>query len=163
MPSLLDAPIPGQSLTRPPKSSPMEQPPAYVDRAELQDYFFEKLTSKSAVKKILLLLKTDASVESIARTLLYTGVIQGMYTPDLMLLTAKDVYYLVLAIAEASGEDFTAKNPDVEMESFIDYIIPALRDEGQAIDTPIEEAAVTIFSMEELDDDEPLINLGGME
>lgn len=147
MPNLLDAPIPGQSLTRPPKSSPIEQPPKFTRRDEVQDYFFDLLTSEKGSEQIVMLLEAGAPVEGLARTFLYTGAIKGLYTVDIMLLTAKDVYYLIAAIAKVAGvENIKMKNPDVQREKFLDSIIPALeRAKRTPEETPVEEKIGGLF------------------
>jgi len=165
MPNLLDAPIPGQSLTKPPKSSVLEHPPRFVKKEELHDFFFQKLTSEKGFKQTVLLLKAGASAESLARTFMYTGVMQGLYNTDLMLTTAEDVYYLILAIAKVAGvENLRTREKDAKYEEFVDSLLPALKREGAAIDTPEEEAVVRIFSgLGEMDDTEESEGVFNME
>jgi hypothetical protein len=145
----------------------MEQPPRFVKREDLQDFFFSALTAEKTFKRIIVLLRKGATAESLARTFLYTGVIEGLYTPDLMLLTARDVYYLVLAIARVGGVDnVKAKNPDEEYEEFMETLLPTLEEEGAAIDTPEEKFAAGIFSgLSDISStpEEPIMKIEGFE
>lgn len=114
-----DAPIPGESLTRPPQSSPMENPPNFTDPEQASEVLFSKLTQPQNSVKIKKMLQAGASAESIARTVLFTGTSKGEFTPDLALLLARPTLGMVAAIGKKTGAgDFKMMNDDPEMDEF---------------------------------------------
>lgn len=113
MPKLLEGPIPGQSLTQPKGSMPMEQPPRFVSPEEALDFIWEKLSRKEQLATILMLLKQGIPAQAIASTILYAWGLKGMWAPDLMLLIARTVAYQIAALGEVNGvKKVTIKSPN---------------------------------------------------
>lgn len=97
----LDAPIPGQSLTAPPKSSPWEVPPQFTDPMEASNYIFDKLSRNSG--DIGMMLKSGASAEEISRTTLMGGFQKGLWTPDMAMMLAPLVMLQVAELGQMMG------------------------------------------------------------
>ena len=99
-------PVPGQSLTSDPSSpAPYEKPPQYTSVHEASEDIFEGLIEKQTYREILDLLTEDVPVMDIVQTLLFTGFKEGKWNPDLMLMLAEPVAYMLLALAERAGID----------------------------------------------------------
>lgn len=113
-------PIPGQSLTRTPNSSPAQQPPQFADPNDALEYLFEKLTEPRMTTRLLILLKHDVPVEFIARAILFQGFTSGKWTPDVALLILKTTMRMIISIARLKKVKVKIFNPDKEQDDFLD-------------------------------------------
>jgi len=77
-----DAPIPGQSLTDTPGNYPWEHPPKYSDFMEASTFIWNRLHQKESNKKILTLMQMGVPIESLTRTTLFGGFVNGLWNPD---------------------------------------------------------------------------------
>lgn len=117
-----DAPIPGQSLTQAPGSSPTQQPPQFVDPEEAAENIWGGLRNVKSAMQVGKLLEVGTPVEVIANTLLFAGFSQGKWTPDIMMLLMKPVMYMVAAIGKKQGipeEDIVLFKPDRKAAAFL--------------------------------------------
>ena len=99
-------PIPGQSLTSDPDNpAPYEQPPQYTSVHEASEYIFNNLIQEETYVPLMQLLLDDMPIMDIAQTLVFKGFTEGQWNPDLMLMLAEPVAYMLLALAERAGID----------------------------------------------------------
>ena len=99
-------PIPGQSLTSDPNNpAPYEQPPEYTSIHEASEYIFNNLIQEETYVPLMRLLLDDMPIMDIAQTLIFTGFTEGKWNPDLMIMLAEPVAYMLLALAERAGID----------------------------------------------------------
>ena len=99
-------PIPGQSLTSDPDNpAPYEQPPEYTSVHEASEYIFNNLIQEETYVPLMQLLLDDMPIMDIAQTLVFKGFTEGKWNPDLMLMLAEPVAYMLLALAERAGID----------------------------------------------------------
>lgn len=148
---LFDRPIPGQSLTRPPKSSPFEHPPQFVDRDKALDVLWDKLTQKREALRIVAMLHKGIPCEAISRTILLAGFMEGKWTVDLVLQMARTLTFMIAAIGTKAGvTDVKIKNPDIEQQEFL----------SQFIDTSNNVSKTTQSNVINSVDNVSLLNLG---
>lgn len=99
-------PIPGQSLTSDPDNpAPYERPPEYTSVHEASEYIFNNLIQEETYVPLMQLLLDDMPIMDIAQTLVFKGFTEGQWNPDLMLMLAEPVAYMLLALAERAGID----------------------------------------------------------
>ena len=99
-----DGPIPGQSLTNSPDSQqPYEGPPEYTGLKDATEAIFLSLLDEKLFKEIVTLMINGTPIGDITKMLLVSGLSQGKFNPDLMLLLVEPVMYMLLAIAEKVG------------------------------------------------------------
>jgi hypothetical protein len=99
-------PIPGQSLTTDPDNpAPYEQPPRFTSVHEASEHIFNNLIKEENYVPLMRLLLDDMPIMDIAQTLIFTGFTEGKWNPDLMLMLAEPVAYMLLALAERAGID----------------------------------------------------------
>ena len=99
-------PIPGQSLTTDPDNpAPYEQPPKFTSVHEASEHIFNNLIKEENYVPLMRLLLDDMPIMDIAQTLIFTGFTEGKWNPDLMLMLAEPVAYMLLALAERAGID----------------------------------------------------------
>jgi hypothetical protein len=116
----MDGPIPGQSLTTAPGSSPWEKPPRYADPAEAAESTWKSLTNPRQSAKVKALLESGIPAEVIAQQILHTGFTAGHWTPDVALLISKPVLGQVVAVGHAQGvKDLKIFKPDTDLRDFL--------------------------------------------
>ena len=98
-----DAPIAGQSLTDTPKNYKWENPPRFTSKEEASVFIWDKLNNKDTLAKIILMLETGVSVESLTRVIIFSGFIEGAYNVDLGVLLTPVVQKMIFAIGKAAG------------------------------------------------------------
>ena len=99
-------PIPGQSLTNSPDSrQPWESPPVFTNIKEAREAIFLEILKEENLEPIINLLDDGMSVAKVTEMLLFIGYSKGQFNPDLMMLLAEPVMYMLLALCENVGVD----------------------------------------------------------
>ena len=93
-----DAPIPGQSLTDIPGNGPWEHPPQFTNIDDASEYVWKRIHNEKQLGQIITFLNNGIPVEAIARMILFSGFMDGKWTPDVALLLAKVVFKQIMAI-----------------------------------------------------------------
>jgi len=106
MEKLLEAPIPGQSLTSEPKNYPWERPPTTVDPNEAIVHYIEKISREDVTDDILDILQTGMPVGTLTDIMLTGGVMNGIHTVDMSLIIAPVVHEYILTVADAAGIEY---------------------------------------------------------
>lgn len=97
-------PIPGQSLTNSEDSrQPWEQPPVFTNIKQAREAVFLEILKEENLEVIINLLDDGMSVAKVTEMLLFIGYSKGQFNPDLMMLLAEPVMYMLLALCEAVG------------------------------------------------------------
>ncbi len=119
-----DAPIPGQSLTDTPGNYPWEHPAKYTDFMEASTFIWNRLHTNPNTNRILALIKTGVSIESLTRTTLFSGFTNGLWNPDLALILAPTVARMYVSIAKAGGiEDINVDLPRKKGKSMVKELL----------------------------------------
>lgn len=114
MEKLLEAPIPGQSLTSEPRNYPWERPPATVDPNEAIVHYIEKISREDVTDDILDILQTGMPVGTLTDIMLTGGVMNGIHTVDMSLIIAPVVHEYILTVADAAGIEYKEFFSDAE-------------------------------------------------
>ena len=105
--------IPGQSLTNDPENpKAFEKPPQYTDRTEVLENYFEMLTEEETYTSVLDSLEEGIPVMDIVKVLLFQGFQDGLFNPDMMILIAEPLAYMIAALAERADVDFIIAEDD---------------------------------------------------
>ena len=105
--------IPGQSLTNDPKQPyNWEKPVEYTNPREAMLYVFETLTVPETTENLLISLKNGVGVIDIASITLYSGFLEGKWSPDLMLLLMEPAMFMIMALAEKADIDYNLEAGD---------------------------------------------------
>ena len=96
--------IPGQSLVNDP-SQPYawEQPPEFANPKDALDYMTGLVFQPEAMKEIVGALANGAAVADVAMVMLYAKFTEGKFNPDVLMLLAEPVMYLIMAIGEEAN------------------------------------------------------------
>lgn len=129
--------IPGQSLTNDPDSpAPFEKAPKFTEKTEALKYHFELFTEEQNYENILNALDQDVSIMEVVKVFLFKGFEDGLFNPDLMLLLAEPLAYMIAALAERAGVDFTIMGDPDEYEDQEEDKLPTLNKALGSIDKP---------------------------
>ena len=131
-----DGPIPGESLMESPDASrPWEGPPSFTTKTEALEHYFDVFTSEDIYKPLMDSLNEGVSVMEILNVLLYQGFEEGLINPDMMLILAEPLAYMIAALAERVGIDFVIDrdNEDGDEDEYEERADPSMF--NQAIST----------------------------
>jgi len=128
--SNLNRPIPGQSLTNSIEQPyKWEQPSSFSTVKECLMYIYDNLLEDEAFDNLTTALSREVPIFDLASAILYTGFLEGKWNPDLMLLLAEPLTYMLMSIGEmyglesdemvlASDDNPSVDNPEVQMKTF---------------------------------------------
>jgi hypothetical protein len=140
-------PIPGQSLTRDPENpAPFEKPPQFTDRTDVLENYFEMLTEEETYISLLDSLEEGVPVMDIVKVLLFQGFQDGMFNPDMMILIAEPLAYMIAALAERADVDFVITDDDDDEEG---------EEEGEETKLPIINQKLNTIQKPQMDEDFP--------
>ena len=103
MVSFLEAPIPGQSLTDQPKNWPWENPPEMADPDEVSKYYINRLADEEVMDDLSVLFGGDMPVAPFVKTLMTTGVMNGLHSVDVSLIVAPVIHEFIKASMTTYG------------------------------------------------------------
>ena len=147
-----DRPLPGESLTRDPDDRmPFEQPPKFTDRNDALEYHFELFTEEDNYAGIMEALESGVSIMEVVQVFLMQGFRDGLYNPDMMLMLAEPLAYMIAALAERAEVEFTIMNDPDEMPTI------------EETDLPIMNQAMRTIEKPEMDEDFPADLAGRLE
>ena len=147
-----DRPLPGESLTRDPDDRmPFEQPPKFTDRNDALEYHFELFTEEDNYAGIIEALESGVSIMEVVQVFLMQGFRDGLYNPDMMLMLAEPLAYMIAALAERAEVEFTIMNDPDEMPTV------------EETDLPIMNQAMRTIEKPEMDEDFPADLAGRLE
>ena len=139
--------IPGQSLTNDPENpKAFEKPPQYTDRTEVLENYFEMLTEEETYLSIMDSLEEGVTVMEIVQVLIFQGFQDGLFNPDMMLMVAEPLAYMIAALAERADVDFVIMNDDDDDED----------EDEEDEDLPIMNQKLKTIEKPQMDDDFPV-------
>ena len=99
-----DRPIAGQSLTNDPSTPlPFEKPPKFTSKQEAVEYFFDYVTAEDRYFEIIDVLDEGVTVMELVELILVSSFRNGEINPDLMMLIAEPLAYILISLAEKEG------------------------------------------------------------
>lgn len=104
--SRFDVAIPGQSLTKEPKSYPWESPPRFTEPDEVMDFYFERFEDDETLFNMFALLEAKLPISRIVDAMILHGFSEGLYTPDLGILIAEDLMMSIAVIADKADIEY---------------------------------------------------------
>ena len=112
-----DRPIPGESLTSDPDmSTPWTSPPTFTRKTEALEYYFELFTSEEIYGPLMDSIEGGVPLIDIAKTILFKGFQDGLINPDMLLLLAEPLVYMLAALAERVEIEFVIEEDREEEE-----------------------------------------------
>ncbi len=94
-------PIPGQSLSSDPdNSAPYERPPEFTNVHKAIEYLFINIIDEQTYVPILQAISDGTPVMELVQLILFDGFQRGKFNPDLMIMLAEPLAYILIALAE---------------------------------------------------------------
>jgi hypothetical protein len=103
---MLNAPIPGQSLTVEPKNLPYERPPELADPEDALIYHIDRLTDERRMGGAILLLENGLDIRTVTEGILRKGVYDGIHNIDVSLIIGPAVHEYIKTTADMIGVDY---------------------------------------------------------
>lgn len=101
---LLDAPIPGQSLTTEPGNRPWENPPQYVTIEEAIQFYMERFSDPEMGTRVLDILESsDVPITVLVEIITTGGMMQGLHTLDVGILITPVLVEFIAGLADKAG------------------------------------------------------------
>lgn len=120
---MLRKPIPGESLTNPPRSFPWERPPEISDPEEALEFHLKALTEPERAKNMALLLERGIDIQTLTSGYLRAAVSRGLHNIDTSLAVAPVIHEHIRGIAKGAGIDaddgFVDKEAQSETEAYV--------------------------------------------
>ena len=105
-------PIPGMSLTSEPGNSPWEQPPMFVELADVVDYYSDKLTTPEAFDGITEALSNEATVTDLTNVMIKAAVMKGVHTIDVGLVAFPIIAEIIKTVGDIAGVGYVMSTED---------------------------------------------------
>jgi len=140
---MFSGPIPGQSLTREPKSRPFERPPEIVHPEDALQMHLKRMNDVDFLDNAMTMLELGLPVRMLASGILRSAVMEGIHGVDVSLIIQPTLEQFLIDIAEATETPFKRVDPkeDVAAEKaerdIIDSFI-STAERRTAIEEPIE-------------------------
>jgi hypothetical protein len=98
------APIPGQSLTTPPKNYAWERPPEIADPEQAMQFYLSKLSNPKTLSAVLDGLEVSGmDISSMTKGIIRSGVAEGVHNLDVAMLVAPVVHEFIKQAANSVG------------------------------------------------------------
>jgi len=98
-----EAPIPGQSLTGEPKQYPWETAPEIDKVGDVINFYIDKLSSQEVMDDLFIALDEGFPLNILVKSILTTGVMEGMHTIDVSMIVAPVLHEYILGAARMQG------------------------------------------------------------
>ena len=110
--------IPGEGMSNDPDNPySFEQAPEFVVHREALEYLFVTITDEEKYTDILIALEQGVPVMELTQVILFKGFTEGKWNPDLMMLLAEPLAFMLMALAERQGIDYVITRDDVEEDA----------------------------------------------
>jgi len=117
----LNRPIPGQGLTNDPDNPyPWEKAPEFTNLDAALGYLLNAITQEESYAALMDMIAKQTPLMELTQVILFKGFTEGKWNPDLMMIAAEPLCYMLLALAERA--DITAviledDAEDIEVQS----------------------------------------------
>ena len=95
-----EAPIPGQSLTSEPKLYPWETPPELDKVGDVVGFYIDKTVITEVMDDLFIALDEGFPLNILVKSILTTGVMEGMHTIDVSMIVAPVLHEYILGAAK---------------------------------------------------------------
>ena len=130
MQPMLDAPIPGMSLTHEVGARPWQNPPQYNTVEEALDFYIPRLQSDEVSSQLIDVLEMGIPVTVVANTMQLGAVMEGKHTIDVGMLVLPVLAELIMLIADTAKIKYNTgleKDKDIR-GSLVDLAVQKFKD-----------------------------------
>lgn len=124
----LARPVPGESLTNDPENPmPFEKAPEYTDLTTALEYYFATFTEEGTYDRLLEIIAGGTPIMDIVQLVLYQGFQEGLFNPDLMMMLAEPLAYMLAAFCEQENIEFVIQADDEEDRQEEEQSLPMMK------------------------------------
>ena len=116
MEELLEAPIPGQSLTDEPNNWPWENPPEMADPEEATKYYINRLANDEVMDDLAVALDGGTPLTPLVKTLITSGTMNGLHSVDVGLIISPVIHSFIKAAMTSYGVEVIDDLVDPEQQ-----------------------------------------------
>ena len=151
-PDLLDAPIPGQSLTGEKGAYPWEQPPKINTVDEAAEHYIPMFNEEEILSGILSHIEAGVALTTMADLITKGGVMTGLHSIDVGMMVAPVLVEMMITAADAADIEYKiGTEPKKKEGSTKSSIAAALKSEKVELETLPTDLGMTMeMSMDEV-------------
>tara|TARA_S200002703_G_scaffold149755_3_gene147588 strand:- start:6531 stop:7037 length:507 start_codon:yes stop_codon:yes gene_type:complete len=142
---VFDLPVPGMGMTHEVGARPWQQPAQYTEIDDVTQFYLAKMEDEAFNDNVLNLLETKMPVTMIANAMQTTGVMNGVHSIDVGMLTLPIIMEMIMFLADSEGIDYvsgTERDIDSEvMDTSIELAVDKVADDNDMMneENTIEE------------------------
>ena len=114
---LLDAPIPGMSLTHELGNRPWQSPPKAASVGEAMETYLPAFESEEVVPQIINVLESGIPVATIAESTMLGGVMEGRHTIDVGILILPFLMEMIAYVGDLAGIEYSMGTTKVKVKN----------------------------------------------
>ena len=145
---LLDAPIPGMSLTHELGARPWQTAPQFTTVDEAIEYYMSRMATEEYMEQAVEVLEMGVAVTDIANTMQMAGVMEGKHSIDVGMLVTPLIMEMLMLIGDNADIDYDDGLTDAKPVETSDAKIDKVRREMKERIDKVEDEVDTV-------DDEP--------
>ena len=138
----MQRPTAGQSLTNSPDNpQAFERAPEYTDMTKALDFLFDDLTEdEERYEAVMDSVESRMPVMDITKLILYDGFQKGKWNPDLLMVLAEPLAYIIMGLAERANIDYVLVSTDEDEDEDVEPVGLARLDQSIREAEPSEES-----------------------
>jgi hypothetical protein len=116
--SRMNRSVPGEGMANDPDNPyPFEAAPEFTVQREALEYLFVIITDEERYLDLLTAIEEGVPIMELSQVILFKGFTEGKWNPDLMMLLAEPLAYMLMALAERQGINYTIHNEELNDEA----------------------------------------------
>ena len=150
---LLDAPIPGMSMTHEVGARPWQQPSKYNTVEEASRYYITRMQDKTFTDMLVNVLEMGVPVTTLANTIQLSSVMQGLHNIDVGILVLPVIMETIILTADTAGIEYNTgldKDDTVAIDSKNSEILSTIGKLGDLVEEEEEDEDMEMPVEEEL-------------
>tara|TARA_Y100000593_G_C4170352_1_gene266647 strand:+ start:122 stop:631 length:510 start_codon:yes stop_codon:yes gene_type:complete len=150
---LLDAPIPGMSMTHEVGARPWQQPSKYNTVEEASRYYITRMQDKNFTDMLINVLEMGVPVTTLANTIQLSSVMQGLHNIDVGMLVLPVIMETIILTADTAGIEYNTgldKDDTVAIDSKNSEILSTIGKLGDLVEEEEEDEDMEMPVEEEL-------------
>lgn len=151
--AIFDRPIPGQSLTVEPKSTPYERPPEVTDPEQALQIHLAKLNNAKRMDSILTLLENDIDLVTVVEGITRNAVMSGIHSVDVSLIISPVIHEYIKTTADALGIEYD-EGFDKDDSEYNSYVIDTSA--RRKVDSMSKETKKVVEQVEDVREEAPV-------
>jgi len=138
----MQRPTAGQSLTNSPDNpQAFERAPEYTDMTKALDFLFDDLTEdEERYEAVMDAVESHMPIMDITKLILYDGFQKGKWNPDLLMVLAEPLSYIIMGLAERANIDYVIVSTDEDEDDDVEPVGLARLDQSMRETEPSEES-----------------------